>query len=305
MTGLTMRVRAPAEGAERVIRVAPGEAAKFPGAFMLQVDLIGWDLLPNAEEVAVTYLDDTGKSCKLTQDSVHDALGCALSKDVVSGNCVWSRMLDVFVHAAEKKGFNQLAKDTEDISCKWYIQTSDEVQSICTPDAPALSTLSAVAVTCEPLILGIEAYESNSARGGATVGLADVQVQRFGPRQVFCIGHANLIAAANKQPVEGSSDESSCVPACARFTLMNDGQQAWPMGARLENASGSDLGIPELPLPPLEAGSTTEVCMDLALPKNEPGGGTQHSVWVIRIPTTGEVFGPLIVFKVEGEWQVL
>lgn len=332
MPALKMRVRAPAvQGVERVISVAFEEATAFPGAFMLQIDLIGWELLQDAEEISAVYLSEDGKTCMLTQESVRQALESAAShtlevfvSDAHGGSSILTKeAADVDSLCSDETCFSieaernlaspsgafsamisRFADEPDELNCPGVMAACSSIKAE-RANGTSSGALSAKVMTSDLLILGIEAYESASARGDATSRSADCQVDLLDYRRVFCIGHVMLVAS-NRQHDDASNEvESSSVPACAKFTLLNDGEKAWPPTARITIFSGDHFGLPVFPLPRVEVGATTEVRMDLSLPNLDPACGTQRSIWVIKDIETGQTFGPLLTFEVEAEWQLL
>lgn len=168
-------------------------------------------------------------------------------------------------------------------------ETVDKLQSILQHDP----TKSAVVVSSEPLVLGIEAQDDDSAIGDATEEFAEA-LEDVGAHQAFRIGRASLAAAGIVE--EGLEDPEGSVPASATVTLKNNGTETWPETVVISVASGDALGMPLLKVPALTPDESTEITMDLKMPRALEAGSAS-STWAVRDAATGKPLGPLLVFE--------
>jgi hypothetical protein len=179
------------------------------------------------------------------------------------------------------------------------------------------STYSASAHMIEDwqLTLGIEGKEDESARGDASVELAEL-VSRCGARQAFRMGCVHLPATF-----------SEASPVCVRMAVKNDGASRWPQTTVIVNMEGESLGMQVKELGVLEPGEVREIEMDLEVqsrivgqahkrlyrprhsmpqlgPRSMPDGACSEmrSVWAIVDAATGARLGPLLVF--EAMWDL-
>merc|ERR1719498_923869 len=74
---LELRVQAGA-GKEKSTMLGLDFITKSPGLLLPNVQQLGWDLLPGADEIQATYLDSDGDRCTLTDRTATDALGLAV-----------------------------------------------------------------------------------------------------------------------------------------------------------------------------------------------------------------------------------
>jgi hypothetical protein len=77
-TILELRVRA-AGGKEASTMIDYGFISESPSLLLPNVQQLGWDLLPGAEEIQASYLDSEGDRCILTERAAADALSFAVS----------------------------------------------------------------------------------------------------------------------------------------------------------------------------------------------------------------------------------
>jgi len=143
-------------------------------------------------------------------------------------------------------------------------------------------------VNSEPLVLGIEAYEVEEARGIIT-GEWQGKAMGHGATEAFCVGRVVV-------PVSTSSE----VPVYASVTLKNEGEVQTPITGVVTLVSGDAYNLPLARFQALAPGQTTQVLMDLVLPP-QSYPHTSHSEWIVTDATTGERFGPLLVLEVVWE----
>jgi len=145
-----------------------------------------------------------------------------------------------------------------------------------------------VVVNSEPLVLGIEAYEEEEARGILT-GEWQRKAREHGATEAYCVGRVVV-------PVSTSSE----VPVYASVTMKNDGEVQTPITGVVTLVTGEAYNLPLARFQALVPGQTTQVFMDLVLPP-QSYAHTSHSEWIVTDATTGERFGPLLVLEVVWE----
>lgn len=153
---------------------------------------------------------------------------------------------------------------------------------------------SAKVLDSNPLVLGVEALDDDSARGDVTSAYCQA-LEDASARQAYCIGHMSIEAAVDLDAPAGVHGYS--IPASCKFTVSNNGTQIWPKTVALAVLEGEAFGQPLLPLQQLAPGQSMDVEMDLSvLPLSELG--TALSSWTIVDAASGICLGPLLLFKV-------
>lgn len=162
------------------------------------------------------------------------------------------------------------------------------------PKCDSAEVLSASVGEPSELMLGIEASEDSSRRGDAGKDFAE-ELERLGAQQAYRIGCMHLT------PTSGDdSKQPDFVPACAKFTVVNNGAVRWPDTTVLVIVKGDSFGVPLLTLGAKSPGESDEIMMDLLVPPKAENS-TSCSMWAIVNAATGTPLGPLLVL--EAEWK--
>jgi len=148
--------------------------------------------------------------------------------------------------------------------------------------------LSAKVVCAEPLVVGIEAEEDESASGAASEKYVDALTD-FGCTEALQLGRV-------KVPMDAGP-----VPVCVKVVMENDCEVPWPETIAAALVSGDACGCALTMLGPALPGEHVELSLDLLVPAMaEPGVST--SMWSLVNAATGRPLGPLLVF--EAVWTM-
>jgi len=182
----------------------------------------------------------------------------------------------------------QAALECERAASTELSRTLDAVGS-CRPE------MAAVAICSEALVMGIEAEEDDGARGDVSNERTN-SLAAAGARQVFRVGRARILAGDGIEAATGKP--LGPVPISARVHISNTGAERWPATVVLAISGGASLGLPVLPVASVSPGETTEVEMDLNVPRCLEAG-EQSTTWILRDAATGVPLGPELLFEVQ------
>jgi len=194
--------------------------------------------------------------------------------------------LDVLCRMVKRMSYGDLAQDDQRDAV--MLETPSGAADASTAAAPvaAAAVLSASVISAEPLMLGIEANEDDSARGDVTQAFADA-VTSTGARQVFRFGRMIL----------NISPTGLDVPACVKVRIANDGAAQWPELTALAIVFGEAYGCHDVAVGPVPKDETVDLEIDLAVPvASQPGAA--RSIWALVDTATGARLGPLLCFEV-------
>lgn len=150
MSILLVRVKAPEAANKESSVYLDFDFVRTTSSLLQHVQQLAWDLLPGAEEIKATYVDDEGDACSLTEQTVNDALSFAFphgaDEDTKILNISVHGMLSQKANVADKgeQELSSLASDYENDPALQQAGTSESVAAL--DHAPARCPLDAAHV---------------------------------------------------------------------------------------------------------------------------------------------------------------
>jgi len=93
MSILLVRVEAPEAANKESSVYLDFDFVRTTSSLLQHVQQLAWDLLPGAEEIKATYVDDEGDACSLTEQTANDALSFAFPQGAED-----TKILNIIVH---------------------------------------------------------------------------------------------------------------------------------------------------------------------------------------------------------------